>query len=97
MPRFGGTGSSWWRRALHIRLDHAARRVSLRLGYVALPGDRKVHSMRPPTAAGRRCSRVPRRHLGGRPRALAPRGLRRNSEPLGVVLAAGAIFIVGVH
>jgi UDP-GlcNAc:undecaprenyl-phosphate GlcNAc-1-phosphate transferase len=78
-------------------LTMPARRVSLRLGYVALPGDRKVHSHATPYGGGASmflgflvaisvAALVPSLHVV----------FAGNSEPLGVVLAAGAIFIVGV-
>jgi len=49
-----------------------AAAVSLAPRLRGAPGDARCQAMRPPTAAGRRWSRVPRRHLGGRPRASLP-------------------------
>jgi len=91
MPRSGGTVILVVALSTFV-LTMPARRVSLRSA-TWRSRDRKCTAMRPPTAAGVDVPRVPRPSRWP-PRALAPRGLRRNPSRSGVL--AGAIFIVGV-
>ena len=78
-------------------LAFGVRRVAVRLGAVVLPDDRKVHASATPTAGGAAmflgflvamgvASQLPR---------FKP-VFEGSSEPLGLVLAAGAIFVVGL-
>jgi UDP-GlcNAc:undecaprenyl-phosphate GlcNAc-1-phosphate transferase len=74
-----------------------ARRLSLRVGYVALPDERKVHSQATPYGGG---AAMFMGFLVAMIVAAVLPGLHpvfaSSSEPLGVVLAAAAIFAVGL-
>ncbi len=74
-----------------------AARLARKIGYVALPGDRKVHTRTTPYGGG------PAMFLGFLVAMMVAAGLHglhhifvSSSEPLGVVLAAAAIFGVGL-
>ncbi len=78
-------------------LTTPARRISQRVGYVALPNERKMHSKPIPYGGGAAM------FLGFLVAMLAAAAVpalrpifRDSSEALGVVLAAGAIFAVGL-
>jgi UDP-GlcNAc:undecaprenyl-phosphate GlcNAc-1-phosphate transferase len=74
-----------------------ARRLSLKVGYVAMPDGRKVHDKATPYGGG--AAMFMGFLVAMTVAALVP-GLHQlfagNSEPLGVVLAAAAIFAVGL-
>ena len=74
-----------------------ARRLSVRVGYVAVPDDRKVHSRPTPYGGG---AAMFLGFLVAMMVAGAIPGLRNvftgSSEPLGVVLAAAVVFAVGL-
>jgi UDP-GlcNAc:undecaprenyl-phosphate/decaprenyl-phosphate GlcNAc-1-phosphate transferase len=78
-------------------LTTPARRISERVGYVALPDERKVHTRPIPYGGG---AAMFLGFLVAMLAAAAIPGLRPifrdSSEALGVVLAAGAIFAVGL-
>src|SRR5258707_781991 len=78
-------------------LTTPARRISQRVGYVALPNERKMHSKPIPYGGGAAM------FLGFLVAMLAAAAVpalrpifRDSSEALGVLLAAGAIFAVGL-
>ena len=78
-------------------LTTPARRLSVRVGYVAMPDERKVHTRPIPYGGGAAM------FLGFLAAMLAAAAVpslrpifRDSSEALGVVLAAGAIFAVGL-
>jgi UDP-GlcNAc:undecaprenyl-phosphate GlcNAc-1-phosphate transferase len=78
-------------------LTTPARRLSVRVGYVAMPDERKVHTRPIPYGGG---AAMFLGFLVAMLAAAAVPGLRPifkdSSEALGVVLAAGAIFAVGL-
>ena len=68
-----------------------------KVGYVALPGERKIHTRTTPYGGG------PAMFVGFLAAMMVAAGIHRihalfvgSSEPLGVVLAAAAIFVVGL-
>ena len=92
--------SSWWR-PRRDRRPHRARPGASRCGsgYVDQPDERTdARARRRPTAAARPCSSASwwPCWLAARIPAVARRSSRDSSEPLGVVLAAGVIFAVGL-
>src|SRR5580704_14258880 len=78
-------------------LTTPARKVSQRIGYVALPDERKVHSQATPYGGG---AAMLMGFLVAMSIAAVLPALHQifanSSEPLGVVLAAVAIFAVGI-
>ncbi|HWE68250.1 MAG TPA: MraY family glycosyltransferase [Acidimicrobiales bacterium] len=74
-----------------------ARRLSVRVGYVAMPSERKIHTKPIPYGGG---AAMFLGFLVAMLLAAATPALRpifsHSAEPLGVVLAAGAIFAVGL-
>jgi UDP-GlcNAc:undecaprenyl-phosphate GlcNAc-1-phosphate transferase len=71
--------------------------IARKVGYVALPGDRKVHTTTTPYGGGAAM------FLGFLVAMMVAAGIQSfrtifvgSSEPLGVVIAAGAIFVVGL-
>ncbi|MGP0030611.1 MAG: MraY family glycosyltransferase [Acidimicrobiales bacterium] len=78
-------------------LTTPARRISLRVGYVDLPNERKMHTRPIPYGGG---AAMFLGFLVAMLAAAAVPALRPiftdSSEPMGVVLAAGAIFAVGL-
>ena len=77
-----------------------ARQLSLRVGYVAIPDDRKVHSRVTPYGGGAAMFLgflVAMMVAAALPALRGPGSVfAGSSEPLGVVLAAAAIFAVGL-
>ena len=90
--------SWWWPPLSSWVLTFPARRIAVQIGYVAQPDDRKVHTAGdPPGRAGWPCS-WPCWSPGRWPRRSRPSSplFRGSSEPLGLILGAAAIFVVGL-
>ncbi len=78
-------------------LTFPARRIAVLIGYVAQPDDRKVHQQVTPEAGGVAMfvAMLVAWAVAASIPALAPL-FRNTSEPLGLVLGAAAIFVVGI-
>ncbi len=78
-------------------LTFPARRIALQIGYVAQPDERKVHQRVTPEAGGVALfvAMLVTWAVAASIPALAPL-FRGSSEPLGLILGAAAIFVVGL-
>ena len=77
-------------------LTFPARRIAVQIGYVAQPDDRKVHQRVTPQAGGAAMfvAMLVTWAVAASIPALSPL-FRGSSEPLGLILGAAAIFVVG--
>ena len=78
-------------------LTFPARRIAVRIGYVAQPDDRKVHTQVTPQAGGVAMflAMLVAWAVAASVPALSPL-FRGSSEPTGLILGAGVIFVVGI-
>jgi UDP-GlcNAc:undecaprenyl-phosphate/decaprenyl-phosphate GlcNAc-1-phosphate transferase len=78
-------------------LTFPARRIAVQIGYVAQPDDRKVHQRVTPEAGGAAMflAMLVAWAVAASIPGLAPL-FRGSSEPLGLILGAAAIFVVGI-
>jgi UDP-GlcNAc:undecaprenyl-phosphate/decaprenyl-phosphate GlcNAc-1-phosphate transferase len=78
-------------------LTFPARRIAVQIGYVAQPDDRKVHQRVTPEAGGVAMfvAMLVTWAVAASIPALSPL-FRGSSEPLGLILGAAAIFVVGI-
>ncbi len=98
-----GTPLNWYAFLLVVAaasawvLTFPARRIAVEIGYVAQPDDRKVHQRVTPEAGGVALfvAMLVAWAVAASIPALAPL-FRDSSEPLGLLLGAAAIFVVGL-